>query len=192
MKLFRKAIRKLTKPIKNNIKGVVGELGVASKLMKFKYVINNLTFHDGVKSVQIDHVVVTKAGIHVIETKNYAGSIYGSMAGDKWTQVLGGQKNIFLSPIKQNQGHIRSLQKVLQNNNYRLFHSHVVFTDKAKISKGTPVTPIGRIRNEIMNNIDVLTDEQTLHFYERIKALKSNNTVSKREHIKSIKKRLES
>jgi hypothetical protein len=183
-----KIVKKLLESIKNNIKGAIGEFQVRKKL-KFKYVINNLMFHDGMKSVQIDHIVVTKSGIHVIETKNFAGRIYGSKLNlnDEWTQVLGRQKNTFLSPIKQNQGHIRSLEQVLKTKN--LFHSYIVFTNKATITKGLPVTPLNRIRKDIMSKHAVLTDEQVLKFYEQIKALKKDNTISRREHVKSIKQR---
>jgi hypothetical protein len=186
MEVVMKLFKRLLKPIKNNIKGTIGELQVINKL-KFKYVINNLMFHDGMKSVQIDHVVVTRSGIHVIETKNFAGRIYANQLDDEWVQVLGRQKNAFLSPVKQNEWHIRSLENVLQTKG--LFHSYIVFTNKAVIAKGLPVTPLNRIRKDIMSKYAILTDEQVLQFYERIRALKKANTISRREHVKSIKQR---
>ena len=43
-----------------------------------QYVINDLLFqNEKGQSCQIDHVFINKFGIWVIETKNYAGTIYG-------------------------------------------------------------------------------------------------------------------
>lgn len=62
-------------------KGIWGEFQVKLVLGKnkpdIKYVINNLMIVNDGKSSQIDHVVINKTGIFVIETKKYAGRIYG-------------------------------------------------------------------------------------------------------------------
>jgi hypothetical protein len=53
-----------------------------------KYVINNLMIVNDGKSCQIDHVLISRTGIFVVETKNYSGRIYGSEDQKEWTQVL--------------------------------------------------------------------------------------------------------
>jgi hypothetical protein len=55
---------------------------------KSKYVINNLTFNDGTKSVQIDHLIISPSGLIVIETKNRVGKIYGKEDDLNWTVVF--------------------------------------------------------------------------------------------------------
>lgn len=73
-------------------KGVCGEFQVKLALGKNKknkkYVINNLMIVNERKFSQIDHLVINRTGIFVIETKNYAGRIYGQEDQKEWTQVL--------------------------------------------------------------------------------------------------------
>lgn len=58
-------------------KGALGEF-VTKLVLKFlrkEYkTIHDLTFDDGEKTVQVDHLVVSPYGIFVIETKNYRGN----------------------------------------------------------------------------------------------------------------------
>ena len=72
----------------SNIIGWFGEhwvKEVLSKLDKNVYTVLNdiLIYVDG-KSMQIDHIVVSKYGIFVIETKQYNGYITGSKSDKRW------------------------------------------------------------------------------------------------------------
>ncbi len=62
-------------------KGRAREKLVAYKLKKCfpkdTVIFNDLYFHNGRRSCQIDHLVVSPNGIFVIETKNYLGLVYG-------------------------------------------------------------------------------------------------------------------
>ncbi len=51
----------------------------------------------------------------MIETKNYAGRIYGSESQHDWTQVLayGRSKNKLYNPLMQNYIHIKRLKELL-------------------------------------------------------------------------------
>lgn len=64
-------------------------------------------------TTQIDHVIVSKYGIFVIETKNYKGWIYGEENQKTWLQILFKRKNKFQNPIHQNYKHIKFLQALL-------------------------------------------------------------------------------
>lgn len=181
-------------------KGILGELDVRMVLGSNKehlnhFVINNLTFHDGKKSVQIDHIVINPKGIFVIETKNYAGRIYGKEHDDNWTQVLayGKVKNSFYSPIKQNLGHIYSLKQVLGN--VYPFYSYVVFTKKADLqitSFETTVIPSYILKRTIkkQSSIQTLSSQEVKQIYDRLLELKKTNTITKKEHVKSINERI--
>ena len=52
------------------------------------HLMNNITlpFKDG--TTQIDHILVSRYGIFVIETKHYKGWIFGDENSKNWTQVL--------------------------------------------------------------------------------------------------------
>ena len=93
-----------------------------------KYKINNFSFKIEDKTIQIDHLMINKNGVFVIETKNYRGRIYGDENSQTWTQVLnyGKSKHKLYSPIKQNKSHIFYLSKLLKDFDVE-YHSIVVF-----------------------------------------------------------------
>ena len=98
-------------------KGKIGERKVANKLdwlPRNKYiVINDVILPTKYGTSQIDHVVVSIYGVFVIETKYYTGWIYGGEHSEYWTQNVYGEKHQFYNPILQNEGHVRSLRRVL-------------------------------------------------------------------------------
>jgi hypothetical protein len=99
------------------------------------FIFNNLTIpsdHNG--SSQIDHLVVSKFGIFVIESKDYKGWIFGNKDQDNWTQSLPGGKNKFQfqNPLRQNWSHIMSLKLLMPNIPDNAFQSIVVFTDSCE------------------------------------------------------------
>ena len=76
-------------------------------------VMHNLLFRlKGDVTVQIDHIVVSRTGVYVIETKNYGGQIIQD-SNDNWKQVWYKYRYNFYSPVKQNESHIKSLMYVL-------------------------------------------------------------------------------
>ena len=100
------------------IKGFMGEL--QSKVTQWLFLdsniyknFNNLIINDEKGSTQIDHIIVSKYGIFVIETKNYSGWIFGNEKSNKWTQNLYGNKKQFQNPLHQNYRHTKALAKYL-------------------------------------------------------------------------------
>lgn len=107
--------------------------------------ISNYIFQGASISVQIDHIVINRNGVYVIETKNYSGYIFGEEKDKEWTQVLsnGNKKNKFRNPIKQNNGHIYQLKKMLPQGTP--FYSIVVMAQGniENITAGGVVAPSG-------------------------------------------------
>ena len=71
--------------------GEKGEMAVAIRLSNLPkndyFVINDLLFRrQNGRTSQIDHVVVSRYGIFVIETKNISGYIYGGEYSQTWTR----------------------------------------------------------------------------------------------------------
>lgn len=99
------------------IKGIIGEKKLSSLLLfldKDVYqTYNNLYIETSRGIYQIDHIVVSKYGIFVIETKSYKGTISGSYKSNKWTQNIWGNKYSMPNPIKQNKAHIYALKSIL-------------------------------------------------------------------------------
>lgn len=67
-------------------------------------------------SAQIDHVLLSTRGLFVIETKNLTGDIIGSDGDGEWARRFenGRYGKPFLSPVRQNMTHIRTLKAVTQ------------------------------------------------------------------------------
>lgn len=117
-------------------KGIRGERivqRILNRLPKEDYIVlNDVLLPNGRGTTQIDHIVVSVYGIFVIEAKNYSGKIYGSHESEEWTQYLIGEQHKFRNPIKQNEGHVRSIQRLtLVGRQYII--PLVVFTGSATV-----------------------------------------------------------
>lgn len=82
------------------------------------HVLNNIMLPtvDGT-TTQIDHAVVSRYGVFVVETKDYSGWIFADGSQAQWTQVLpsGGRrttKNRFQNPIRQNYRHMCTMSEL--------------------------------------------------------------------------------
>lgn len=174
-------------------KGIIGEFLVKLIIGKTKegkkYVINNYMIMDEGKSSQIDHIVINKNGIFVIETKNYSGRIYGNEKQQEWTQVLnyGKVKNKLYNPIKQNATHVYRIKKILPQNIE--IKSIVVFVqNNTRYIEAPNVYPIYALSSEINKAYATqLTIEQMQECY-KILLEKRANEISNREHVAEIKK----
>lgn len=125
------------------IKGWVGEAmgGLAAKLFLDGTVyrsVNNVTLEANNGTTQIDHVIVSRFGIFVVEAKNYQGWIFGGENQAEWTQSLpGGKKFRFQNPLRQNYRHIKVLSEFLGLPEDR-FHSVVMFWGESQFKTSMP------------------------------------------------------
>lgn len=86
-------------------------------------------------TTQIDHIVVSRFGIFVIETKNYRGSIVGDAESAYWQQQFKtGQCYSFQNPLRQNYLHCKTLAHVLKLP-LKHFFPIVVFLGSAKLDQ---------------------------------------------------------
>ena len=73
-----------------------GWFGEKKTELKLSLALDNdiyIIFHDIIipsrnGTTQIDHVIISRYGLFVVETKNLKGWIYGTANQPKWTQVL--------------------------------------------------------------------------------------------------------
>jgi len=87
-------------------------------------------------TTQIDHIIVSKFGIFVIETKNMKGWIFGSKEQKTWTQNIYGKKHTFQNPLHQNYKHIKALEEVLGFE--KNIHSIVTFVGECEFKTNMP------------------------------------------------------
>ena len=74
-------------------KGLIGE-GLVNITINFRldrqeyHLFKNVTLPTEKGTTQIDHIIVSKYGIFVIETKNMKGWIFGDIHQKTWTQKI--------------------------------------------------------------------------------------------------------
>ena len=135
--------------------GFMGEFWLKLELKKLpnkKYLLlNDIMIEDENGTHQIDHILISKYGIFVIEMKNYSGLIKGNSYSNKWSQNIGRYKKYFYNPIHQNYGHIKALIPLLnlEENN---FVSVICFSNRARlrIKSNVPIVKIETINRKIL------------------------------------------
>ena len=134
--VFLALLAALAAGLKPHLKGAAGERAVARRLARLGFPCLHdviLPAPDGTLT-QIDHVVLTAQGPLAIETKTYAGHIFGREREREWTQALGGRKTRFQNPLRQNFKHVAALRHHLRTEVQGL----VVFAGTARFPKGLP------------------------------------------------------
>ncbi len=150
------------------MKGVIGEalVNLAANLFLDKQVyklFKNVTLptEDG-GTTQIDHVIVSRYGVFVIETKNMKGWIFGSANQKTWTQKIYRHTNQFQNPLHQNYKHTQTLQSALNIESDKLF-SLVVFIGDSEFKTPMPENVVyagGYIRFIKSKRQPILTDSE--------------------------------
>lgn len=192
-------------------KGFVGESmvkGILKNLPDDYYAMHDLILEKNQGSTQIDHVVVSKYGVFVIETKNYIGKIYGNDDRDSWTQIILTDvtyekkwwktytyvtKNKFYNPVRQNLGHVYEIKKILKECSYLPYLpvvSIVVFSDSADISgvkSNNHVINMRDLIETIMNYDNVyLPEGYAFRVIDLISSRNDRCTVDKKMHVQNV------
>lgn len=166
-----------------------------NKLPKRKYFkINNLLLKLNNKdTTEIDHIVVSRHGLFIIETKGYVGKINGKHWENTWTCSRAFKKNKFYNPIKQNYKHIQAIKELTGSKNIPII-SIVVFPDKStlRIDRGDNIVINRRILNKTIKKFrkKPLSKKQAQELYALLKKKNSNNTYNKRKHIKNVNEKV--
>lgn len=145
-------------PTQNN-NGLFGELMVTRELKTLPsstyFTMNNITLECCGTTTQIDHVVFSKHGVFVIETKAYNGLI---TVGEKtWVQHLGKNKYKFTNPYLQNRVHIKVLAQLLGIPKTK-FHNIVVFTHSDVKFNKECTTQLKDLTKEMLAYTDCIID----------------------------------
>ena len=176
-------------------KGWIGERWVNKGLQKFLpeqdyMIVANLTLPAQDGTTQIDHVVVSRFGIFVIETKNMKGWIFGKASQAKWTQQIYRGKNRFQNPVRQNYKHVKAIEDALGIAEEQIYNL-VVFVGSAEPKTEMPENVNWNIENllqSIRSKQEVIfNDDQVAAFSEQLSNgdFKTTGKV-KRAHIKHV------
>jgi hypothetical protein len=120
--------------IKDIEKGQYGELKTRQVLKHYLdegqyHIINNLIIPDREWTTQIDHIVISKFGIFVIETKYTDSWLYGGQYQEKWTEVYYTKHFSFTNPLYQNYAHTKALAEFLKINENKIIPLIVYWGD---------------------------------------------------------------
>lgn len=170
------------------------EFSSSNKMGSDYYVINDVLLKEKGDSTQIDHLIISKYGIFVIETKNYSGKIFGYENQKNWTQYLRGKKYTFQNPHRQNYKHVKFLSDLLGVETNKML-SLVVFVGDAKMKNKDYKKTFRSIKDLVLfikkHKLRKLTNEQVFLLNERIKVRNLNKDKKEEEaHIKRVQKRI--
>ncbi len=179
-------------------KGYIGEVFVRISGRRFLdkslyTIINNVTLPTETGTTQIDHIVVSRYGVFVIETKNMKGWIFGGEHQKDWTQQIFKRTNKFQNPLHQNYKHVKTLIDLLGIDSKKLF-SVVVFIGDVTFKTEMPsnVTVDKGYIQYIRSKKEILLEQAEVDsIVAVIKSgkLKQNlkTYISHAEHVKGIK-----
>lgn len=102
------------------------------------HLMNHVTLQLKDGTTEIDHILVSRFGVFVVETKTYKGWIFADASQPKWTQVLLKARFRFQNPIFQNRRHVRAVQSVLDFLPPTAIKSVVVFTGQVEFKTDVP------------------------------------------------------
>ena len=157
-------------------------------------VLSDLTLPVANGTTQIDHLLLSRFGIFVIETKNMSGWIFGGADQKKWTQVQkGGKRRNFQNPLRQNYAHVKAVQEILEVDQKAL-HNLVVFTGTAECKTEMPknvawgLQGLGKLI--ALKNVPVFSDIQINSYVNKLSEQALENTGSvRKEHLQNLEKK---
>lgn len=89
-------------------------------------------------TTQVDHVVVSRYGIFVLETKCLKGRIIVDPSNDaNWLQIVGRRKYRLQNPLRQNYSHVKAVQRITGVHTSKI-HSYAVMAGTARFDGGYP------------------------------------------------------
>lgn len=194
---FRLATFLVRRWFKKQGMGKIGEFVVNNFLRKglpdgVYHLIPNVMLPIEGGTTQIDHVVVSRYGIFVIETKAMKGWIYGQERESHWTQKLYRKSFRFQNPLRQNYLHTKTLSD-LTGIPHDYFISLVAFSGEAEFKTPMPpsVVHIRDIAKTVLSHTEVrILDEQVPEVANAIKEWAATvDARSRHNHVRNLKTR---
>ena len=176
---------------RRKIFGKAGEFWTKRELKKLnnEYIIINdvmIETSDG-RTHQIDHIVISKYGIFVIETKHYNATLQGDDYVKNWTYKTRKKTHYIKNPVHQNYGHVLALKEIL-NIEENKFISIVCITSNTKIKiDSVKVVFVDKLLEKIKSyNIKIIDNKEEI--YNKIKLSNITNKIQRKKHIMNAKK----
>ena len=179
------------------VKGYFGELLVRliARLrldQSIYHRVDNVTLATLDGTTQIDHLIVSRFGVFVLETKNMKGWIFGAEHQAQWTQKIFKQSFKFQNPLRQNYKHVKALEATLDLPSANV-HSVVVFVGDCDFKTAMPpnVTQGAGYVSYIKSfTTPVFAEQQVRDLLARLERERFAPTLAThRAHVQSLKSR---
>lgn len=155
--------------------------------------LHNVTLMTDHGTTQVDHIYVSRYGVFVVETKNYAGWIYGREHDATWTQHLYRVRHSFQNPLRQNYRHTKAVQNLLGIDDSAV-HSVVAFMGPCVLK--TPLPPnvskgAGFVRYIRSRTTPIFTESEVTQIVATLRSGRLPDTAAvRRKHVADQKARM--
>ena len=160
-------------------------------------VYNDLLIREGNYTTQVDHLIISRHGVFVLETKNIHGKVYGSGNAEFWKQYLPDtgykrfgttQEHQLRNPILQNERHIKKLRQFVFGNDVPLY-GIVVFPNDTDLFVKTEKTVLRML--DVAPYIlafrrNVLSSDQMDFYHRRLLEVISTSEDDRKKHIGNV------
>lgn len=172
--------------------GFAGEYWVQKELNKLpgEYLfLSDVMLEIEGKTTQIDHIVFSKYGIFVIETKQRNTYITGNEHDKYWIVKAGRKKHYMYNPIHQNYGHKKAIEKILGLDDNQVIDIVCVSGQANLRIKSNKVVRVERLVDRIL-----FEKEEKIQDYvsmaHRINAMNIVDKKYRKQHIEDIKENI--
>lgn len=134
------------------------------------HLLNDITLKFGDGKREINHILISRYGVFVIESNNYNGIIYAHINAEYWTQEKLKIKNKFKNPITKNNMNVIASKNTIATLPKNIFYNNIVFTGNCTFKLEKPV--------------DIYTLDEFINFIKS----KKNEVLTENEMLKVIGK----
>ena len=186
--------------------GESGEQTVSSYLEDLScddyWVFNDLLIRDGGYTTQIDHIIISRFGVFVLETKNIHGKVYGSGYKEFWAQYLPDwgykrygftQEYEVRNPLLQNAGHIKSIRRLVFGRDVPIY-GIVIFPPETevRVTAEQPVLKMWEVVPYIKQfSEEVLSSDQMRDYRDRLLNVISKTESDRKLHLENISRNMD-
>ena len=172
--------------------GFAGEFWVQKELNKlpgeYLFLSDVMLEIDG-KTTQIDHIVFSKYGIFVIETKQRNTYITGNEHDKYWIVKAGRKKHYMYNPIHQNYGHKKAIEKILGLDDNQVIDIVCVSGQANLRIKSNKVVRVERLVDRILFEKEEKIEDY-VSMAHRINAMNIVDKNYRKQHIEDIKENI--
>lgn len=141
-------------------------------------------------TTQIDHILVSRYGIFIVETKNKAGWIFGAENQPNWTQVIYDKKYSFQNPLRQTYRQKKILAQFLQIEETHI-QTVIYFAGDSKFKTEMPSNVINSGIGSYIKKFStqVLSQDEVYQIAVKLGQHTNESQISTSDHVRSLRER---